>query len=192
MSYVSWSRSDSGLKIRLAEQKDAVMVTDYFSQNRAFLKPWEPLRPDSFYTVNGWSKKLIQLSELHYMSLAFYFLLIEEETGDMVGTISFSSITRFPLHSCNVGYSLAEKAQGKGYMTRGMKMACQFMFEEQNLHRIQAAYMPHNQASESVLKRLGFEREGYAKEYLMIDGQWQDHVLTALVNQAWSKDGKNV
>lgn len=53
------------------------------------------------------------------------------------------------------------------------------------MHRIMANYMPHNQRSGALLARLGFEREGYAKDYLLIDGKWQDHVLTALTNKEW-------
>lgn len=54
------------------------------------------------------------------------------------------------------------------------------------MHRIMANYMPHNQRSGNLLTRLGFEREGYAKKYLLIDGTWQDHVLTALMNEQWT------
>ena len=49
-----------------------------------------------------------------------------------------------------------------------------------------ANYMPHNHRSGKLLERLGFEREGYAKDYLLIDGQWRDHVLTALTNKEWT------
>ena len=40
--------------------------------------------------------------------------------------------------------------------------------------------------SGALLARLGFEKEGYAKDYLLIDGQWRDHVLTALTTPDWS------
>ncbi|TND51068.1 30S ribosomal protein S5 alanine N-acetyltransferase, partial [Aeromonas dhakensis] len=36
----------------------------------------------------------------------------------------------------------------------------------------------------ALLERLGFEREGYAKEYLMINGRWEDHILTSRLNPA--------
>ena len=70
-------------------------------------------------------------------------------------------------------------------MTRSLTLATQYMFKQQNMHRIMASYMPHNQASEAVLKRLGFVEEGFAKDYLLINGQWQDHKLTSLVNPNW-------
>ena len=41
-------------------------------------------------------------------------------------------------------------------------------------------------SSGALLARLGFEKEGYAKDYLLIDGQWRDHVLTALTTPDWS------
>ncbi|EMA2413121.1 ribosomal protein S5-alanine N-acetyltransferase [Vibrio vulnificus] len=174
-----------GLVLRTVTVSDAEMVAQYFQRNQTFLKPWEPTREASFFTEAGWAQKLIKLHELHRMKLGFYCILIEEQTNEMVGTISFSNLSKFPFYACNVGYSLAEEAQGKGYMRRGLKMACDYMFEQLNLHRIQAAYMPHNHRSAGVLEHLGFCKEGYAHSYLLIDGQWQDHVLTSLINPNW-------
>ena len=45
--------------------------------------------------------------------------------------------------------------------------------------------MPHILSSGNLLKRLGFVVEGYARDYLMINNQWQDHVLTSLINSQW-------
>lgn len=56
------------------------------------------------------------------------------------------------------------------------------------MHRIMAAYLPYNQRSGKLLKRLGFIVEGYARDYLTIDGQWQDHILTSLTNRNWKAD----
>ncbi|RQM45250.1 GNAT family N-acetyltransferase, partial [Aeromonas caviae] len=57
-------------------------------------------------------------------------------------------------------------------------------FRERGLHRIMASYMPANLRSGALLERLGFEQAGYARDYLMINGRWEDHVLTALINPA--------
>ncbi|MGL4717164.1 MAG: 30S ribosomal protein S5 alanine N-acetyltransferase, partial [Aeromonas sp.] len=45
-------------------------------------------------------------------------------------------------------------------------------------------YMPANQRSGALLERLGFEREGFARAYLLINGRWEDHILTSLINPA--------
>ncbi|HHX8697209.1 TPA: ribosomal protein S5-alanine N-acetyltransferase [Vibrio diabolicus] len=189
-SSIAVHKLDGDLLLRTAEIGDADMIAEYFQANREYLKPFEPKREEAFFSVNGWLKKLIKLNELHRMGLGYYCLLVRASSGEMLGTISFSNLSRFPFYSCNVGYSLAEKAQGHGYMRRGLTMACDYMFNVQKLHRIQAGYMPHNKRSEAVLEHVGFNREGYAKDYLLINGEWQDHVLTSLINPNWQLEGR--
>ncbi|EJS2608350.1 ribosomal protein S5-alanine N-acetyltransferase [Vibrio alginolyticus] len=189
-SSIAVHKLDGDLLLRTAEIGDADMIAEYFKANREYLKPFEPKREEAFFSVNGWLQKLIKLNELHRMGLGYYCLLVRASSGEMLGTISFSNLSRFPFYSCNVGYSLAEKAQGHGYMRRGLTMACDYMFNVQKLHRIQAGYMPHNKRSESVLEHVGFNREGYAKDYLLINGEWQDHVLTSLINPNWQPEGR--
>jgi ribosomal-protein-alanine N-acetyltransferase len=50
---------------------------------------------------------------------------------------------------------------------------------------VAASYMPRNARSGRVLERCGFRIEGTAISYLRIDGRWEDHVLTALINPDW-------
>lgn len=194
MSHVSTAsqvyKSDDNILLRTAEPQDAEMIVDYFTKNRQYLKPWEPRREESFYTLDSWSKKLIKLGELHKLGLGYYLLILDKSTNTMCGTISFSNLSRFPFHACTVGYSVAEGLQGQGIMSRALKMAVDYMFSVQNMHRIAAGYLLHNERSAAVLAKLGFRKEGYAKDYLLIDGKWQDHVLTALTNPNWKSDGR--
>lgn len=171
--------------VRSAEPTDGKLISDYFIANRQHLEPWEPRREDAFFTEFGWTQRLIKLNELHRMGLGYYLLILDSQSNEMLGTISFSNMTRFPLHACNVGYSLASHVQGRGVMSRALKLAVDYMFRIQNMHRIMASYMPRNLRSEAVLTRAGFQREGFAKDYLLINGQWEDHTLTALINPHW-------
>ena len=66
------------------------------------------------------------------------------------------------------------------------KQAIQYMFEKQKIHRIMANYMPSNEKSARLLSKLGFTIEGCAKDYLLVNGKWEDHKLTSLVNQQWN------
>jgi ribosomal-protein-alanine N-acetyltransferase len=95
---------------------------------------------------------------------------------------NFTNVIRGIFHACFLGYKLDERSQGQGYMTEALTGAIDYMFAEQRLHRIQANYMPHNQRSAAVLRRLGFTVEGTARKYLFIGGEWRDHVLTSLTN----------
>ncbi|VVM36874.1 hypothetical protein PS682_00069 [Pseudomonas fluorescens] len=67
-------------------------------------------------------------------------------------------------------------------MKKTLEITNRYCFEQMGLHRIMANHLPSNVRSERLLESLGFEREGYAREYLKIAGAWEDHVLRALIN----------
>ena len=69
----------------------------------------------------------------------------------------------------------------QGYMTAAVRSFLPFAFQTLRLHRVEAACIPANVASIRLLEKTGFRREGFAREYLCIDGVWQDHLLYALL-----------
>ncbi|MFA0439235.1 ribosomal-protein-alanine acetyltransferase [Vibrio sp. 10N.286.49.C2] len=184
-SAIALYRRNENVLVRTSTPSDAYTISEYFQKNKAFLKPWEPKRDEAFYQADTWAAKLVKLDELHRLGLAYYCLIFDTDTKEMKGTVSLSNLVRFPLHSCNLGYSLAEDAQGQGYMRGALSMVLPYMFDVQNMHRITASYMPHNMKSAAVLDAMGFKKEGYAKDYLLIDDRWQDHIQTALINPNW-------
>jgi ribosomal-protein-alanine N-acetyltransferase len=70
-------------------------------------------------------------------------------------------------------------------MTEGLRLVLSFAFERLRLYRVEAACLPHNAASRKLLLKSGFREEGYARQYLSIDGKWQDHVLFGLLRADW-------
>jgi ribosomal-protein-alanine N-acetyltransferase len=70
-------------------------------------------------------------------------------------------------------------------MFEALEASIKYVFEELGIHRIMANYMPINARSAKLLYRLGFIIEGYAKNYLLINDQWEDHILTALSIEQW-------
>ena len=67
-------------------------------------------------------------------------------------------------------------------MFEALRAALDDLFSTRGLHRVQAAFVPENERSASLLERLGFERIGVARKYLFINGAWRDHMLAALTN----------
>jgi ribosomal-protein-alanine N-acetyltransferase len=102
-----------------------------------------------------------------------------------LGNVSLGCILRNAAHFCFLGYGSAASYEGRGYMTEAVGAVVDYGFQQLNLHRIQANYMPSNERSGRLLKRLGFEIEGYARDYLCLNGVWQDHVMTAKLNPDW-------
>lgn len=173
------------MMVRLVSLHDADRLANYYEQNREYLKPFEPIRDESYYYPASWRNRLALVTELQQQKSAFHFILLDPDENEIRGVANFSHILRGAFHACYLGYSLAEKWQGQGMMYEGLQATIRYMFRQQHLHRIMANYMPHNQRSGNLLKRLGFQQEGYAQNYLLINGSWQDHVLTALVNPDW-------
>jgi ribosomal-protein-alanine N-acetyltransferase len=116
-------------------------------------------------------------------AIRFLLFFQEDGEGEIIGFCNFSQIFRGPFQACYLGYQIDSAGEGKGFMSEAIKRAIQYMFEEQNLHRIMANYMPSNSRSAKLLQNLGFAIEGKAKNYLLINGQWEDHILTSLTNQ---------
>lgn len=171
--------------VRLINDKDAHRLANYYQENREFLRPWEPVRDADYREPHGWRTKFSLINELHQQNSSFYFALFDTDEQDVLGVANFTGIVRGAFHACYLGYSLGEKWQGKGLMFEGLTSAIHYMQRCQHIHRIMANYMPHNQRSGKLLARLGFQQEGYAKNYLLIDGVWRDHVLTTLVDDQW-------
>lgn len=176
-----------GILVRLAKPDDEEALTNYFVNNREFHRPFDPTRSETYFNREGWKQRLKQLHHLHRYDLAYYFLIFQEDESEVSGVISYSNLVRYPLHACTLGYSLDERKQGLGLMRSALRLTNDWLFKEQNMHRIMANYMPHNKRSAKVLAALNFEIEGCAKNYLLINGQWQDHVLSSLTNAQWRK-----
>ena len=172
--------------VRLITNKDVAAITAYYQRNRAFLQPWEPLREEAFFTELGWQRRLEQLMQLHKHKMAYYFVIQAKGSDEISGVVNYSNLVRHPFYAAHVGYSLDQDCQGQGLMTRALAAANGWMFEDQQFHRIMAAYMPRNAKSAAVLKSCGFTVEGTAKDYLLINGNWEDHILTALLNEDWT------
>jgi ribosomal-protein-alanine N-acetyltransferase len=170
------------LAIRQAENKDIPAIISFYANNCAFLKSYEPKRNDIFYTPEFWDDRLVE--EKNSGTIRF-FLFKNEEPDKIIGTISISGIIRGAFHAGYIGYALSENEQGSGFMTEALNCVIKFAFNELNLHRLMANCMTSNDRSIKLLSNLGFEGEGKAKKYLLINGNWEDHVLTSLVNKNW-------
>lgn len=177
------------LVVRPGRPGDQRAIVSYYRRNRAFLEPWEPAKPSDFYTEHFWTEQLREFHrEAEWGTAQRFFLFPSESPGEVIGYVSYSQITRRAAHYCILGYSLSEKDQGKGLMVEALRATNHWVFDELRLHRIMANYMPHNRRSGAVLRRLGFTVEGYARDYLLIAGRWEDHVLTALLNPSWPSE----
>ena len=162
----------------------AYMALGYQLDNRAHLQPWEPLRRAEFFTLDAMTARLRAMSECVAAGSALHWLMFEQGRNVVIGECNFTNIVRGQFLACHLGYSIDHRREGKGLMREALTAAIDYVFERAGLHRIMASYRPENLRSERLLSTLGFEREGFARAYLKINGAWADHVLTSLINPA--------
>lgn len=175
--------STARLVVRTPQAGDGRHYAGYYAANRRFLQPWSPAFNEDMFSAGDWEGSIPIIAQEFAAGRSARFMLFLE--GNMIGVANLTGITRSPSYSCTLGYTLSEEAQGKGYMHEALIPVIEFAFTRRNAHRIGANYMPHNQRSGRLLRSLGFQVEGYARDFLLINGQWQDHVLAALRNEDW-------
>lgn len=180
-----WVRiSSERLILRPAVVADAEYIRAYNLDNREHLQPWQPTRPPGFFDFEQIVRRIADTERDRQTGRCLHLLILRRDGQQMIGECNFSNIVLGAFQACHLGYSLAAQAQGQGLMAEALRVAIRYVFEDLGLHRIMANYRPENLRSARVLEGLGFEREGFARSYLKIDGQWADHVLTALINPA--------
>jgi [ribosomal protein S5]-alanine N-acetyltransferase len=159
---------------------DASALADVLRANRDFLAPWQPNRSDQYFTRDGQHAVVERSLEQQAAGIAVP-LVVLDQAGGVVGTVTLQSIIRGAFQSCSVGYWLAESAQGRGLATRAVREATDLAFGALGLHRVQAETLTHNLRSQRVLDRLGFVQYGRAEAYMHIAGEWRDHLLYQLL-----------
>ena len=151
------------------------------AENRTFLAPWEPTWPYDALTRGAFRRRLrIYKTEMR-QGTSYSFLLFRRADDTMLGGLTVSNVRRGVAHSASLGYWIGQSFARQGYMSEALVVVLHFAAIRLGLHRIEAACLPGNQASRALLLKSGFTEEGYAREYLRIDGRWQDHQLFAIL-----------
>jgi [ribosomal protein S5]-alanine N-acetyltransferase len=180
MSLINFQLSQS-IKLVHLNQVKAYQCIAYYLKNLNHLKNSMPKPCDDFYTLKYWQNKIKYYEKELNQDSALRFVLMDNKL--MIGQINFSQIIRGGFQACYLGFGIDCNYQKRGLMTNALTMTIDYLFNEKSLHRIMANYMPANSSSGRLLKRLGFKQEGYARDYLNINGQWEDHILMSLHNE---------
>lgn len=162
----------------------ATELLELVTRNREHFAPGEPLRPDSYFTLDA-QCKVIRGWKAARESSNGYAWLIEHE-GQIVGRASLNSVIRGAFQSASVAYAVDREFTRRGIATAALLQVVDFAFAELDLHRLQGETLLTNHASQATLQRCGFVRYGIAPDYLFIQGKWRDHALFQRLNPTHS------
>jgi ribosomal-protein-alanine N-acetyltransferase len=175
------------LIVRPASRKDQKEWAELRKKNYEFLQPLEPGWPEIYTQKQYFDVRTRKQEELWKSGKAYSFLIFTRKEEKMIGGINLNNVCRGAAHFASLGYWLDEDEQGKGYMREAARAVISFAFNETKLHRINAACLTNNGRSKNLLLKLGFTEEGYAKKYLKINNEWQDHILFGLNIEDWQE-----
>ncbi|HEY7457465.1 MAG TPA: GNAT family protein [Xanthobacteraceae bacterium] len=151
-------------------------------QSRTFLVPWEPIWPEDDLTRAAFRRRLQRYVRDQQADLGYAFLIFRSSDGAIVGGVTINNVRRGVAQAASLGYWMGAPFARQGYMTEALTALIPFAHGALQLKRIEAACLPHNAASVRLLEKLKFTREGLARQYLCIAGEWQDHLLFARVS----------
>jgi ribosomal-protein-alanine N-acetyltransferase len=141
--------------IRPVRPEDCDELAALYAANRDFLAPFEPARPPEFFTGDGQRDRLARQ--------------LADETHPFVILES--------LQGCTIGYWVDSRRNGRGLATGAVGEVVTYAFDELDLHRVEAATLVDNVASQRVLEKNGFDRIGLARGFLRVAGDWRDFYL---------------
>ncbi|MEO3856580.1 GNAT family protein [Acrocarpospora sp. B8E8] len=163
------------VKIRPIGLEFAEDLAKIYRENRDFLRPYEPDRPESFFTTNGQRRHIRRV--LGEMDRGLRWTALIYLTGQPAGLITINNILRGVLQCGRVGYWVAEKEGSRGVASTALRLALDVAFCELALHRVEASVRTDNPRSRRVLEKNRFRLIGTARDHVFLDGQWRDEFL---------------
>jgi ribosomal-protein-alanine N-acetyltransferase len=148
-------------------------------ESRNFLIPWEPQWPANDLTRQSFRARVKRYWHDIDNDLSYPFFIWSADGATLLGAVTLSNVRRGVAQMATLGYWIGEVHARQGHMTAALATLLPFAFGQLGLHRVEAACLPTNAASIALLERSGFEREGFARNYLKINGAWRDHLLFA-------------
>ncbi len=183
----------SHLHLTQPTMADLPAIIEFESKNKDYLLKWGSSiladLPNNTSVAQVVQKRLETWQQEYDEGTAVRFCLKPiDEPGHIIGFCHFTQIFYGAFKACYLGYRIDQDYAGNGRMFEALEFCINYVFTELGLHRLMANYMPTNLKSAQLLQRLGFSWEGYAKNYLLINGCWEDHILTALTHEQWQKN----
>lgn len=152
------------------------MYLDFLKRNEDYHKPWV------YHSID------LKFYE-HYLKrikrgVTQGCFIFDIKKNNLMGVVNINNIQLGSMRTASLGYYGEKDYAGTGYMTEGMGLVLKYAFEDIGLHRIEANIQPDNIASKKLVKRIGFQKEGFSPDYMQIGGKWRDHERWAILDKA--------
>jgi ribosomal-protein-serine acetyltransferase len=171
------------LVMRQFEDADAEELFAVADANRAHLRRWLPW-VDGMHDVEVERQFIRAARERDAREDGFHSGIWE--AGKLVGGIGFHYVNR-PNRKTEIGYWLAENAQGRGIMTRACRAVVDHAFRRWSMNRVIIYCATENRRSRAIPERLGFTLEGTCREAEWLYDHFVDLAQYAMLAREWGQ-----
>lgn len=160
------------VNLRIMEKSDLTIVKNWIN-DEAIDGEYEPIIQ---FTLTSLENEYENNKEGQW-----YF--IETKDGEKLGYIAhFVSKSRR-----TIGYALLPKHRFKGYGSEAVQLIVDYLFLSKDIAAIQAETHPENKASQSVLIKAGFQKEGIIRKCFFSRGVWRDTAQYSILREEWKE-----
>jgi len=167
--------------LRPPETRDGRAWVALRRASEEFLRPWEPTWPPDGTSIAAFHRRRLQVKDEWRAETGYGFLIFGRENDELLGGITLSNVRLGVARTGSLGYWAGAPHARKGYMTEAVRCVLDYSFGQLQLHRVEAACLPENEASRGLLLKCGFREEGLARQYLKINGRWCDHATFGIL-----------
>ena len=170
------------LRLRWLEDRDVPALYRIFGDPEA-MRYWScpPLEDERAAAM-----LLAEIHEHAAKDTLYQWGVADRTSDEVIGTCTLHAIS-VPHRRAELGFAVHRALWGRGYASEAARAAVEFAFGEMNLHRLEADVDPRNHASLRCLEKLGFRKEGYARERYHLGGELQDAVLYGLLRSEFAR-----
>jgi ribosomal-protein-alanine N-acetyltransferase len=111
--------------------------------------------------------------------------VIEKKEGAKIGSIAHYLVQ--PSRWLEVGYDIIPSERGKGYGTEAVQIMVDYLFLSRDIVRIQAVTNVGNKASQRVLEKASFRKEGTLRKVGYVRGEPTDAYIYSILREEWKE-----
>jgi ribosomal-protein-alanine N-acetyltransferase len=165
------------LRLRLVRGSDAEDIFRVLS-NPTAMKYYGTLpHKDLDYTQRQYID--VMMSRFKFRDAVSFVVTFKEDDKYIghVNAMQFDRVFKF----AEIAYIIDQEYWGKGIGTEAVGKVVEFLIEKMKIHKIRAAFFAKNVASKRVLEKVGFKQEGYLRDNVLIDEEFEDEYSMALI-----------
>ena len=165
------------VNLRAMEKEDLPLFAGWVNKPE-FFGEYNPLRQTSKTEIEkGYEKNSLEQGEF----------IIEKKDGSKIGYICHFILVHPVGKLLEIGYSLVPNERGKGNGTEAVEIMVDYLFLSKDITRVQACTDTRNHASQKVLEKAGFKKEGTMRKYLFLRGELRDAYSYSILREEWKE-----